>query len=637
MKQTRHSGWTGGATHAAAVVLLCVLAVPPARLAFAASSFVTPPTVDATAPVISAGPTVVSVTDTTAIIRWVTDEIADSRVEYGVSALTEFAIDTRRVTEHFVTLTNLAPNTAYSYRVLSTDPSANSVTGTTLGFTTESAPDTTAPAFLTGPLISALAATSVQVGWSTDEPATWVLHYGPSAGALTQQVAGEAMATAPNVTLTNLVPGGQYSARVSVWDVAGNLGTSTTASFTTLPAVPTGIAVVTSPGAYTLSWAPAQGASAYNIYRARQGGVTQANYAALTGGSKQTGATSPLVQAANPGETWHFVVTATNAGGESAESAEVSVTIAALPDTTAPTVPGNVAASPVSAGQVNVTWNAATDEVGVTAYKLYRDTVLVQTLSGSALSYSDTGRTASTTYSYTVAACDAAGNCSAQSASATATTPSGSTYTANLEPGFNLIGNSLNITLDVATVFGNQETPVSGVTPNIVSIWKWNAVDGRWAFYSPQLTVAGIANFAASHGYEVLATLNAGEGYWVNVLNAFTLPARTGTEFSWNGSSFSALPSSFNLIAHSSAVTPSQFNIDVSQTPPASGVVPTDNFVSLWAWDAVAGTWYFYSPLLEASGGLPAVKSYAEGRSYRHFQDFDKTLGRGVGFWVNRP
>ena len=206
-----------------------------------------------------------------------------------------------------------------------------------------------------------------------------------------------------------------------------------------------------------------------------------------------------------------------------------------------------------------------------------------------------------------------------------------------MEPGFNLIGNSLNLTLDVAATFGNQGAPVAGITSNTVSIWKWNAVDGRWAFYSPQLTVAGIASFAAGKGYEVLATINPGEGYWVNAISSMTLPVQTGTNFNWNGFNFTALPSGFNLIATADGLTPSQFNSQVSETPPATGVIPTTNFVSLWAWDAAAANWYFYSPLLESAGGLAAVKSYADGKFYRHFQDHGKLLGLGVGFWVNKP
>ncbi len=206
-----------------------------------------------------------------------------------------------------------------------------------------------------------------------------------------------------------------------------------------------------------------------------------------------------------------------------------------------------------------------------------------------------------------------------------------------LEPNWNLLGNSLDTPINVAARFGNQDAPVAGVTENVTSVWKWNAVDGRWAFYSPQLTAATIVSFAASKGYEVLATINPGEGYWVNAILAMRLPAQAGADYDWNGFGFAALPPGFSLIAHATTVTPSQFNYGVSVPPPAQGTIPTGNFLSLWAWDAAAGNWYFYSPLLESSGGLAAVKSYADSKFYRHFQDYNKTLGLGVGFWVNRP
>jgi len=95
----------------------------------------------------------------------------------------------------------------------------------------------------------------------------------------------------------------------------------------------------------------------------------------------------------------------------------------AVPDTIAPSVPGGLIATASGASQVNLTWTAATDNVGITAYQVYRDggTTPLTTL-GNVTSYSDTGLTAGTTYSYTVAACDAAGNCSLQSAPTTATT-----------------------------------------------------------------------------------------------------------------------------------------------------------------------------------------------------------------------
>lgn len=96
-------------------------------------------------------------------------------------------------------------------------------------------------------------------------------------------------------------------------------------------------------------------------------------------------------------------------------------------DSLAPTIPAGFSAAAVSATQINLSWTASTDNVGVTSYKVYRGGTQVG--STATTSYSDTGLTASTSYSYTVAACDAANNCSVQSSSVSATTlsaPAGS-------------------------------------------------------------------------------------------------------------------------------------------------------------------------------------------------------------------
>ncbi|TRZ57185.1 MAG: fibronectin type III domain-containing protein, partial [Rhodocyclaceae bacterium] len=99
-------------------------------------------------------------------------------------------------------------------------------------------------------------------------------------------------------------------------------------------------------------------------------------------------------------------------------------------DNQAPTVPGGLTAIAGSSSQISLSWTASSDAVGVTAYKVYRGGVLLTTL-GNVTTYSDTGLTASTTYSYTIAACDAASNCSAQSSSASATTQQGTSTSAN--------------------------------------------------------------------------------------------------------------------------------------------------------------------------------------------------------------
>lgn len=98
------------------------------------------------------------------------------------------------------------------------------------------------------------------------------------------------------------------------------------------------------------------------------------------------------------------------------------------PDTAAPTTPGNLRSTAKTDTSVALAWDAATDNVGVTGYQVFRGSALVQTVSGT--SYSDPGLTAGTAYTYTIKAVDAAGNVSAASNAVTVTTnptPTGTT------------------------------------------------------------------------------------------------------------------------------------------------------------------------------------------------------------------
>ncbi|MFI5734852.1 glycosyl hydrolase family 8 [Kribbella sp. NPDC051587] len=92
-------------------------------------------------------------------------------------------------------------------------------------------------------------------------------------------------------------------------------------------------------------------------------------------------------------------------------------------DTTPPSTPTGLAATGTTSSSVSLAWNASTDNVGVTGYVVYRNGTEVATSAGT--TYTDTGRTASTSYTYTVKARDAAGNLSAVSNSVTATTQAG--------------------------------------------------------------------------------------------------------------------------------------------------------------------------------------------------------------------
>jgi hypothetical protein len=90
------------------------------------------------------------------------------------------------------------------------------------------------------------------------------------------------------------------------------------------------------------------------------------------------------------------------------------------PETTAPSIPTSLVATAVTSTEIHLAWVDSSDNVGVTGYRIFRNGTQVD--SSSANTYSDTGLAPATTYTYTVAAFDAAGNVSAQSESASATT-----------------------------------------------------------------------------------------------------------------------------------------------------------------------------------------------------------------------
>lgn len=89
-------------------------------------------------------------------------------------------------------------------------------------------------------------------------------------------------------------------------------------------------------------------------------------------------------------------------------------------DTTPPSVPTGLTATAVSTSQINISWNASTDNVGVVGYKVYRGGAYLKAVATTLTS--DTGLNPSTQYCYRVSAYDGAGNESAQGAQACATT-----------------------------------------------------------------------------------------------------------------------------------------------------------------------------------------------------------------------
>src|SRR5439155_25564270 len=103
-------------------------------------------------------------------------------------------------------------------------------------------------------------------------------------------------------------------------------------------------------------------------------------------------------------------------------------------DGTPPSAPSSLNATAASGRQVDLAWAAATDNLGVTGYDIYRGGLQLGWVAGATLSYSDTTVSPATQYSYTVQARDAAGNLSANSNTATVNTPAAGDTTAPTAP-----------------------------------------------------------------------------------------------------------------------------------------------------------------------------------------------------------
>ena len=185
------------------------------------------------------------------------------------------------------------------------------------------------------------------------------------------------------------------------------------------PSVPGGLAAAAVSGSSVdLVWDAASddvGVAGYRVYRD----------GALVSGSGLVAGTAFTDATVAAGTGYSFAVSAVDAAGnESAPSAGLAVSTPAAADVAAPSVPGGLAAAAVSGSSVDLVWDAASDDVGVAGYRVYRDGALV---SGSGLvagtAFTDATVAAGTGYSFAVSAVDAAGNESAPSAGLAVSTP----------------------------------------------------------------------------------------------------------------------------------------------------------------------------------------------------------------------
>jgi hypothetical protein len=184
--------------------------------------------------------------------------------------------------------------------------------------------------------------------------------------------------------------------------------------------------------------------------------------------------------------------------------AELSLAAASPPDVEKPTTPQGLHATATSSNSVALTWTAASDNVGVTGYDVYRDGTQIGTTASPG--YTDITAQPQTTYTYTVDAYDAAGNVSASSGPASATTPASGGSTGSFHGATHSAASGNSLLLAKPSTAQPGDLLLAGVTvngwPSITGPtgWKLVRMDAqktkiRQAVYSHVVTATDASSY----------------------------------------------------------------------------------------------------------------------------------------------
>ena len=197
-----------------------------------------------------------------------------------------------------------------------------------------------------------------------------------------------------------------------------------------------------------LSWTASTDDTAVTGYDVYQGTTLRTSVAT----------TSYAVTGLTASTAYNFSVKAKDAAGNiSTESIIVNVTtLDPIVDTTAPLAPASLIATGTTETSTNLSWTPSTDDTAVTGYDVYQGTTLRASVTTT--SYAVTGLTASTAYTFSIKAKDAAGNISVSSNIISVTTSAPiATYCASK-------GNSVTKEKIGKVVFGTINNTTTGGT-----------------------------------------------------------------------------------------------------------------------------------------------------------------------------
>ena len=320
--------------------------------------------------------------------------------------------------------TTVVGNTTYSYQIKALDAANNaSSLSSTATIKTPMAPDTTAPTVPTSVNATAPNSTQVNLTWAASTDAVGVTKYQVFRVGT---VAAIAETVGTSYSDTTVVGNTTYSYQIKALDAANNASSlSSTATIktpmapdTTAPTVPTSVnATAPNSTQVNLTWAASTdnvGVTKYQVFRV-------GTVAAIA----ETVGTSYSDTTVVGNTTYSYQIKALDAANNASSlSSTATIKTPMAPDTTAPTVPTSVNATAPNSTQVNLTWAASADNVGVTKYQIFRVGTVAAIAETVGTSFSDTTVVGNTTYSYQIKALDAANNASNLSSTATVTTPS---------------------------------------------------------------------------------------------------------------------------------------------------------------------------------------------------------------------
>ncbi|WP_029446069.1 fibronectin type III domain-containing protein [Cellulophaga baltica] len=331
----------------------------------------------------------------------------------------------------------LAPETDYNFTVVALDAATNvSAQSNNLSISTLALPDTEAPTVPTALIANNITTTSVSLNWTAATDNVAVTDYevfqegvslGLSGGTTTFLVDG-------------LTPETAYNFTVAALDASANTsGQSNSISVNTLaipdteaPTIPTNLVVdnITTTSV-NLSWTAATDNIDVVDYEIFQDGVA----IGLSSGSVVF-----AVNGLTPETTYDFTITALDAAANSsAVSESITVLTLAVSDTEVPTVPEGLLATNTTETSTELSWDTATDNVGVVDYEIFQDGSTIG-LTGGATNFVVSGLASETTYIFTVAALDVANNASLQSSELTVVTLAG------VQPEINYTSLNSNLT-----------------------------------------------------------------------------------------------------------------------------------------------------------------------------------------------